>query len=83
MATHDGALAERCLAVATELKVAPDRLEFEVLLGVQEPLWKTWKQAGHKVRVYVPYGPEWRSYSERRLRKNPEILGHVMRNLLR
>ena len=83
MATHDGPLAERCLAVATELKVAPDRLEFEVLLGVQEPLWRTWKQAGHKVRVYVPYGPEWRSYSERRLRKNPEILGHVMRNLLR
>lgn len=83
MATHDGPLAERCLALATELKVAPDRLEFEVLLGVQESLWKTWKQAGHKVRVYVPYGPEWRSYSERRLRKNPEILGHVMRNLLR
>ena len=83
MATHDGPLAERCLAVATELKVAPDRLEFEVLLGVQEPLWRTWKQAGHMVRVYVPYGPEWRSYSERRLRKNPEILGHVMRNLLR
>jgi proline dehydrogenase len=83
LATHDGPLAERCLAVATELKVAPERLEFEVLLGVQEPLWKTWKQAGHKVRVYVPYGPEWRSYSERRLRKNPEILGHVMRNLLR
>lgn len=83
LATHDGPLAERCLAVAVELEVTPDRMEFEVLLGVQEALWNTWRQAGHGVRVYVPYGPEWRSYSERRLRKNPEILGHVLRNLLR
>jgi len=83
LATHDGPLARRCLAVAAELGVTPDRMEFEVLLGVQEALWRSWQQAGHKVRVYVPFGPEWRSYSERRLRKNPEILGHVMRNLLR
>ncbi len=83
LATHDGPLAERCLAVAAELGVASDRVEFEVLLGVQEALWKAWQQAGHKVRVYVPYGPEWRSYSQRRLGKNPEILGHLIRNLLR
>ena len=60
-----------------------DLSRVEVLLGVQRPLWEIWQKAGHRVRVYVPYGPEWRSYSERRLRKNPEILGHVMRNLLR
>jgi len=83
LATHDGDMAERCLAVARELQVQPDRMEFEVLLGVQEPLWDHWRQAGHRVRVYVPYGPEWRSYSERRLRKNPEILGHLMRNFFR
>ena len=83
LATHDGPLAERCLAVAAELGVASDRMEFEVLLGVQEALWKAWQEAGHKVRVYVPYGPEWRSYSQRRLGKNPEILGHIIRNLLR
>jgi proline dehydrogenase len=83
LATHDGPLAERCLSLAEELQVGSDRLEFEVLLGVQRPLWEIWQKAGHRVRVYVPYGPEWRSYSERRLRKNPEILGHVMRNLLR
>ena len=39
-----------------------------------------WRRAGHTVRVYVPYGPEWRGYSQRRLRKNPQILRHVMRN---
>ena len=39
--------------------------------------------AGTRVRVYVPYGPEWRSYSQRRLRKNPQIVRHVVRNLVR
>jgi hypothetical protein len=31
----------------------------------------------------VPYGPEWRPYSLRRMRKNPQIVGHVMRQMLR
>ena len=34
-------------------------------------LWRQWRAAGHTVRVYVPFGPEWRPYSLRRLRKNP------------
>ena len=59
-----------------------DRYEFQVLLGVREWLWKEWLAAGHPVRVYVPYGPEWRAYSTRRLRKNPQIFRHVMRDLL-
>ena len=59
--------------------VGTDRYAFEVLLGVQQQLWDVWRDAGHPVRVYVPYGPEWRAYSQRRLRKNPQIVGHVMR----
>jgi len=80
LATHDGELADRCLAVVRELRVEPDRYEFQVLLGVREELWEKWKNAGLRVRVYVPYGPEWRAYSQRRLRKNPQILRHLLRN---
>lgn len=79
LATHDAPMAEDLLRLARELEVGSDRYEFQVLLGVQEGLWERWKQAGHQVRVYVPYGPEWRAYSTRRLRHNPQILGHVMR----
>lgn len=78
-ATHDEDLAERCLAVARELGVTPDRYEFQVLMGVREELWTKWRAAGHTVRVYVPYGPDWRAYSIRRMRKNPQIVGHVIR----
>jgi len=81
-ATHDEHLAERVMALCRELGVARERYEFQVLLGVRENLWEKWRAAGERVRVYVPFGPEWRAYSTRRLRKNPEIFRHVVRDLL-
>jgi proline dehydrogenase len=81
-ATHDEVLAERLLAACRELGVPRERYEFQVLLGVREGLWQKWRAAGEHVRVYVPFGPEWRAYSTRRLRKNPEIFRHVLRDLL-
>jgi len=81
--THDEVAADRILQYAAEKSIDRERYYFEVLLGVQAPLWERWKAAGNVVRVYVPYGPEWRSYSQRRLRKNPEILGHIIRNVFR
>ena len=83
LATHDDIMAERLMQVADELGVKKDRYEFQVLLGVRQPLWQAWRDQGHTVRVYVPYGPEWRAYSTRRLKKNPEIFRHVMRDLVR
>ena len=82
LATHDELLAERALALCAKHGRGTDDYELQVLLGVREPLWHQWREAGHPVRVYVPYGPEWRSYSQRRLRKNPQIFRHVMRDLL-
>ncbi len=82
LATHDDGLADRCLEVLKAAGYTREQYEFQVLMGVREELWKKWREAGHKVRVYVPYGPEWRPYSIRRMRKNPQILGHVMRNAL-
>jgi proline dehydrogenase len=81
-ATHDELLAQRLLELCRELRVSPERREFQVLLGVREPLWHQWRAAGERVRVYVPYGLEWRAYSTRRLRRNPEIFRHVVRDLL-
>ncbi len=80
LATHDEVLADRMLALAEEKGIPRERYYFEVLMGVREELWSRWRDAGHRVRVYVPFGPEWRPYSTRRLRKNPKILGYVVRN---
>jgi proline dehydrogenase len=83
LATHDPDLATRLMALAENMGIKRERFEFQVLLGVQEQLWARWKAEGHAVRVYVPFGPEWRPYSLRRLRRNPQILGHVLRASLR
>jgi len=83
LATHDEGLAERCLEVLRRHNYRREEYEFQLLLGVREELWKRWREAGHCVRIYVPYGPEWKPYSIRRMRKNPQILGHVMRAAFR
>jgi len=80
--THDGGMGERLVQLVGELDVPTERYEFQVLLGVQEPLWERWKEGGHPVRAYVPYGPDWRAYSTRRLMHNPQILRSVLRNTL-
>jgi proline dehydrogenase len=82
LATHDEFLAEACIGLVQAAGYAKNAYEFQVLLGVREELWSRWSQAGHSVRVYVPYGPDWRAYSLRRMKKNPQIVGHVMRNML-
>jgi proline dehydrogenase len=53
-----------------------------MLLGVREELRRRLLAAGHPVRVYVPYGESWYAYSLRRLKENPAIAGHVLRNLI-
>ena len=38
---------------------------------------------GFKVRIYVPFGPDWFDYSVRRLKENPDIAGYVISNLFK
>ncbi len=81
-ATHDSGMGRDLASLVAVHSVPKDMYEFQVLLGVQEPLWKEWQEEGHTVRVYVPFGPEWREYSQRRLSRNPELLKAVMRDML-
>lgn len=82
-ATHDDRLASELTALVRERGIPRECYEFQVLLGVREELWRKWREQGHIVRVYVPFGPQWRAYSTRRLRKNPELFRHVLRDLFR
>lgn len=81
-ATHDERMAAQCLALVEARGSNKPRYEFAVLMGVMEHLWARWKNAGHTVRVYVPFGPQWQPYSLRRLRRNPQMLRHVIRATL-
>ena len=47
--------------------------EFQMLLGVRGPMRRKLTKAGHRTRVYIPYGEKWYEYSIRRLQENPTI----------
>lgn len=82
-ATHDSVAADAFVGLTREHDLSPEQYEFQFLLGVQKPLWLRLQAEGHAVRVYVPYGPDWRAYSMRRLQRNPEIVKHVFKNMFR
>jgi proline dehydrogenase len=82
IATHDEFLACAACALIDKHGLKPDQYEFQMLLGVDEELRKILIAAGHRLRVYVPYGRDWYPYSIRRLRENPEVARHVLRAVL-
>jgi proline dehydrogenase len=81
VATHDPILVRRALETVERLRVARDGYEFQMLLGVAVELRRRLVKAGHRLRVYVPYGEAWEAYSMRRLKENPAIAGHVIKGL--
>jgi proline dehydrogenase len=83
IATHDERLVFEATRTIERLSVSQDRYEFQMLLGVMAPLRALVRGAGHRVRVAVPYGPNWYPYSLRRLRKNPAIAGYVLKSLFK
>jgi len=82
IATHDPHLVWAGMAVVDRLQVDRDRYEFQMLLGVDPELRSIILSAGHRLRVYVPYGRDWYPYSMRRLRENPTVAHHVVRAML-
>ena len=82
IATHDEYLIWHALRLIHQLGVPQDRYEFQMLLGVDEELRGILVGAGHKLRVYVPFGEDWYEYSSRRLKENPKIAGYVAKDVI-
>jgi proline dehydrogenase len=82
IATHDEYLVCQAVGLVQKHGLTREQYEFQMLLGVDEPLRRILLAAGHRLRVYVPYGRDWYPYSIRRLRENPEVARHVLRALL-
>ena len=73
VATHDEWLLERALKRVAALEST--EYELQMLLGVREERATQLVAAGHRLRVYVPYGDRWYEYSLRRLQENPALAG--------
>lgn len=81
IATHDEKLVWHALSLIEKFNLNPHQYEFQMLLGVDEKLRKILVDAGHRLRVYVPYGREWYAYSTRRLKENPKMAGYVLKRI--
>ena len=75
IATHDEWLLGRALERVAGM--TPDEYEFQMLLGVREQRASSLVAAGHRLRVYVPFGEQWYQYSLRRLQENPAMAGTI------
>jgi proline dehydrogenase len=75
VATHDEYLVGETLRRVAELPSGD--YELQMLLGVREARASELVAAGHRLRVYVPYGSRWYEYSLRRLQENPKLAGMI------
>jgi proline dehydrogenase len=83
IATHDELMVWDALRIIRDLKLPPDKYEFQMLLGVDEQLRDIIHAAGHHIRVYIPFGRDWYAYSVRRLRENPRLAGYVFKAMFK
>ena len=82
IATHDEKLLWSALSIIDKLGLKKDDYEFQMLLGVTEELRNFIVNAGHRLRVYVPFGKQWYAYSTRRLKENPNMAGYIIKSIL-
>ncbi len=79
IATHDKYLLDESYKLINELNISKDKFEFQMLLGVREDLRNKINNDGYKIRIYVPFGKDWYAYSLRRLKENPQLTGHIVK----
>ena len=82
LATHDLHLTQNLYDLIEKHNIPKENFEFQILYGVPMKGWiQRHLKNKFKVRVYLPYGPQWYEYSIRRLRENPNIARYVAKSI--
>jgi proline dehydrogenase len=82
IATHDEKLVFEAEQLVKKYDLKRDDYEFQMLLGVDMELRDLIVERGHRLRIYVPFGKSWLPYSKRRLKENPSIAKHALKQML-
>ena len=82
IATHDDFLVQGAYPYIQEMNLKKSDYEFQMLYGVRMKLRDQIVASGHRMRIYVPFGQHWHSYSIRRFQENPQIARYVLQALL-
>jgi len=82
IATHDPRIIAIAMERAYHYRRGVDTFEFQMLLGAYANARRDLLNAGHNVRVYVPYGTAWYGYLMRRLAERPANVAFFLRALI-
>lgn len=82
IATHDDFLVQGAYQYIRETNLPSTAYEFQMLYGVRPRLRDQIVADGHRMRIYVPFGKDWYSYSIRRFKENPQIARYILQALL-
>jgi len=83
LATHDEAIIAYARDFVRRQGVGTDRFEFQMLYGVRRDLQESLRQAGFRLRVYIPFGTQWYPYLMRRLAERPANIAFFLGNIVR
>jgi proline dehydrogenase len=83
LATHDEAILARAREFVSRQAIPADRFEFQMLYGVRRDLQERLRAAGHRLRVYIPFGTQWYPYLMRRLAERPANIAFLLGNIVR
>jgi proline dehydrogenase len=83
IATHDEHIIDHARKFVEQRGIPPERYEFQMLYGVRRDLQRQLHAAGHRLRVYVPFGRQWYPYLMRRLAERPANIAFMLGNIVR
>jgi proline dehydrogenase len=83
LATHDEAMLTHARKFVQRQGIAPERYEFQMLYGVRRDLQEQLRGAGHRMRVYIPFGTQWYPYLMRRLAERPANIAFILGNIVK
>lgn len=83
VATHDPTLIAHARRFVERKGIAAQRFEFQMLYGIRRDLQQDLRQAGFRVRVYVPFGTQWYPYLMRRLAERPANVAFFLGNVIK
>ncbi len=83
IATHDHKLIEHAQKAAERTGRSRAEYEIQMLYGIRRDLQEQLAAAGHRVRVYVPFGSAWYPYLMRRIAERPANIRFFLRAVVR
>jgi proline dehydrogenase len=83
IATHDEAIIDRMCFLTEQYNLPKHTFEFQMLYGIRRDLQRALAASGYRVRVYIPFGPEWYPYFMRRLAERPANVLFLAKNFFK